>query len=160
MNKKTKGIIAVLVVLIIAIAIFLCYTYGFNSNEKESNSVRSTNNIIENKGNANKTEENKVEENVVQNSISNEVNEIAQPEETEPVKPEEEPVDEKSEIQTDNDEDRAISIVKNDWGDSSGVAFKIEHINNDGSYEIVVRNEDGNALAWYTVNPKTGTFSK
>lgn len=157
MNKKTKGIIAILVVLIVVIAIFLCYTYGFNSNEKNSNPVNTTNNVIEDK-----IETNKFEENIIQNTTKNEVNEVVEPEKTNPVGPEKEPepVNEKSEIQTDNDEDKAISIVKNDWGDLTGVAFKIEHINNDGTYEIVVRNEDGNALEWYTVNPKTGTFSK
>ncbi len=66
-----------------------------------------------------------------------------------------------TEIQTLSDEEKALKLVKDDWGTTDGVYFKIENISGNGNYEIVVRDSNTTSeLAWYTVNPKTGKISK
>ena len=162
MSKKAKGMILFLIVAIIAIVVFLCCAYakGLNiaknneniyaMNETITNNVE--NNIISNEAT---NVENTVDEKVVE---KNEQEKNKEPENTEEVK--EPVVDNESELESNDDETKAISIVKNDWGDTEGFAFKVEQINGDGSYVVSVRNEDAIALAWYTVYPKNGNFTK
>lgn len=167
MSKKSKGIIVVLILLIVAIIVFLCCTYakGFSSvqtsnaiyamNETEKNEVQ---NNIEN----NIVVPEVVEENIVENHTKIEEEQPVQEPEVvqEPEIKEDDIPAEDSELQSSNDEEKAIAIAKKDWGDTTGVAFKVEQINGDGSYIISVRNEDSIAMAWYTVYPKTGKFTK
>lgn len=164
MSKKSKGIILLLVFLIVAIIIFLCCNYakGFNV-VQTSNTTNYINESVSN------TIENKVENNIDNNiDVTKVVEEHSVEEEPaqepEPVKEPDENIDnvqnEDSELQSNNDEEKAIAIVKKDWGSTTGVAFKVEQINGDGSYIISVRNEDSVAMAWYTVYPKTGKFTK
>ncbi|MBR2744634.1 MAG: hypothetical protein IKE01_05005 [Clostridia bacterium] len=158
MDKKTKAIIISLVVIIVLIAGFLCYMFIFKSdNEENTNQVNMEQNIVNNV----------VENTVVENTVpENNVTENTK-NETEPVKNDvvEQPAatevqGDNSETQADNDEDKAIEIVKKDWGNTDGFAFRVEQINANGTYVISVRNQDSIALEWYTVNPTTGKFSK
>ncbi|MBR4261081.1 MAG: zinc ribbon domain-containing protein [Clostridia bacterium] len=53
------------------------------------------------------------------------------------------------------DEDKAIELVKKAYGSSEGIYFKIEQINNNGTYIISVRDaETTNVLKYYTVDVK------
>jgi len=157
MDKKTKAIIISLVVIIVLIAGFLCYMFIFKS-DNEENTVNVNQNIVNNV----------VENTVVENTVpENNVIENIEKNETEPVKNDvvEQPAatevqGDNSETQADNDEDKAIEIVKKDWGNTDGFAFRVEQINANGTYVISVRNQDSIALEWYTVNPTTGKFSK
>ena len=157
MSGKTKGVIIFLALIIVAIAIFLVQSYGFNkggntANNAINNAVNQTNNVTKNEvENTNNTTN---QNNVVNTVVGNDITENTVPDK---------PVvasNTTSETQQDNDEDKAIAIVKKDWGNTEGYAFKVEQINNDGTYVISVRNEDTVALEWYTVNPKSGQFSK
>ncbi len=59
------------------------------------------------------------------------------------------------------DLEKAIDIVKKDWGEDSSVYFAQDGQTQDGEYIICVRdNNTTSALAWYTVNVATGTFTK
>ena len=151
MDKKTKGIIFFLVVLIIAIVIFLCYTYAKDSSKNVNTNTTEIKNEITTNVVANTVP---VENNTVTENIVEPVNEV--PEETEP----EEVSEENSEVQDDNDEEKAISIVKKDIGNTDGLSIKVENNNGNGSYVVCVRDENSTALAWYTVWPKTGKFTK
>ena len=150
MDKRTKGIIGFLVALIIAVVVFLCYTYAKDNGK--------------NKNIGNTQVKNEMSTNVVENTIPAETNNVAQnvvepePEKKEEPEPVEEP-EENSELQDDNDEEKAISIVKKDIGDTDGLSFKVEN-NGDGSYDVCVSDENSRALAWYTVWPKSGKFTK
>ena len=65
-----------------------------------------------------------------------------------------------SEIESDSDEEKALAIVKKDWGSTDGVYFKVQAIDANGNYVISVNNADTTqVMEWYTVNPKTGEFS-
>ena len=137
------------------------YTSQFNNVQAQNtNQVYAMNKTIEEN-----IVENNVVENVVENVIQNNTVTESKENELENETKKEEPTkpvvsDENSEVQVDNDEDKAIEIVKKDWGDTSGVAFRVEQINADGTYVISVRDENSIALDWYTVNPKTGEFTK
>lgn len=58
-------------------------------------------------------------------------------------------------------EEKAINIVKTDWGEDSSVKFQVETIDANGNYVVSVRSiETTAAMAFYTVNTTTGTFTK
>ena len=150
MDKKTKGIIACLVVLIVLIAGFLCYTYARDLIKNDNTNTVQT--------------QNDMSSTVVENTTTVETNNVVQnvveptEEKKEEPEPEEEP-EENSEVQDDNDEEKAIAIVKRDIGDTDGLSFKVEN-NGNGSYDVCVSDENSRALAWYTVWPKSGKFTK
>lgn len=154
MDKKTKIIIAVLVLMIVAIIVFLCSTYAkdflgkTNSNDNTIQAMNETTEVVENKV---EVVENTIEENTVQEPV------VEEPEETE--EPEEEVQEENSEVQDGNYEQNAIEIVKKDMGNADGLSFQVED-NGNGSYDVCVRDENSRAVAWYTVWPKTGKFTK
>ena len=59
------------------------------------------------------------------------------------------------------DLEKAIDIVKKDWGADSTVYFAQDGQKESGEYIICVRDtETTSAKAWYTVNVQTGTFVK
>ncbi len=59
------------------------------------------------------------------------------------------------------DLEKAIDIVKKDWGEDSSVYFAEDGQTRDGEYVICVRdNNTTSAIAWYTVDIKTGKFTK
>ena len=150
MDKKTKVIIAVLVFLIVAIIIFLCCTYtkdfiGTSNNNNTVQVVNETTNVVEN-------EVNEVQNTVTENVVENKVEEPKE-------EPKEETVEENSEVQDGDYEGKAIEIVKKDIGNVEGLSFQVED-NGNGSYDVCVRDENSRAVAWYTVYPKTGKFTK
>ena len=110
--------------------------------------MNETTEVVENKV---EVVENTIEENTVQEPV------VEEPEETE--EPEEEVQEENSEVQDGNYEQKAIEIVKKDMGNTEGLSFQVED-NGNGSYDICVRDENSRAVAWYTVWPKTGKFTK
>lgn len=154
MDKKTKIIIAVLVIMIIAIIVFLCSTYAkdfFGTANNSNNTIQAMNETTEVVENKVEVVENTIEENTVQEPV------VEEPEETE--EPEEEVQEENSEVQDVNYEQNAIEIVKKDMGNTEGLSFQVED-NGNGSYDVCVRDENSRAIAWYTVWPKTGKFTK
>ena len=166
MQKKTKVIISILVIIIIMVGFFLVYTLlnkntynassnqvitnnignstknELNNNDDENiikNEVNTINNMVDNKVDNNNKIENNTANNIVENKIENE----------------------NSEIQEKTDEEKAIEIVKKDYGNNANVSFKIEQINPNGTYVIRVMDaETSLVLQWYTVDPKTGKFTK
>ncbi len=59
------------------------------------------------------------------------------------------------------DLEKAILIVKKDWGEDETVKFVEDGKTNNGEYIIAVRDKNSTkALAWYTVNTRTGVFVK
>lgn len=59
------------------------------------------------------------------------------------------------------DLEKAIYIVKKDWGQDDTVYFAEDGQTADGEYIICVRDKNTtNALLWYTVNIETGEFEK
>ena len=96
-------------------------------------------------GTANVNEEKNNQTNTIQNTASNAGEEVT-----------------KTEIEKEkSDKEKALSIVKKDWGEDDNVCFTFESIDGNGNYVIYVREEETRReISIYTVNIKTGTLKK
>ena len=66
-------------------------------------------------------------------------------------------------VQNENieDKEKALNLVKKDWGEDDNVYFTVESIDGNGNYTIYVREgETTREISVYTVNLKTGKFTK
>ena len=159
--KSIKRLVIGLVVILVVIG--LCVL----SNEEKIITVNKSNeNVTENKVNKvqNKTEnvvtnkvenkiENKIEntgvnnntvQNIVQNEmVENKVNNTT----TNPQTPKE------------NNDQKAINMVKQDWGEDASVTFKIDEKKENGKYVVSVVDKNTTAvLVWYDVDVKNNTI--
>lgn len=162
MNKNIKTIFFIILVIIIITVIAI---FGYNIlnknenvnetqssinetnpntkievNETENNIVNETqNNVIENEV-ENKQTENKIENTTTQNVVTNETTEVLQNNGA-------------------SNEEKAINIVKNDWGTTENVYFVTMGIDASGKYIVTVNDSSTTAtLAWYLVDVATGKF--
>lgn len=151
LNKKSI-IITVLVIIAVALAIFLTAKLS-NTENKEDNIVSmekidETNlldgqNIIDNK--------NIIEENVVSNTVENNTNNNT------------ENTNSSSDISsemtdTEDYKEKAIRLVKEDWGEDDSVYFDIAEIEENGIYKICVRDKNTtNEVMWYEVDVVNNT---
>lgn len=137
----------VIFTIIAAVAITLGIVVGVKmetgkSKETNSSSIQKKPIINANNENSDKQNNSEVEQN----------NEIANYENIDEEEEEEEPT---------NDLEKAIYIVKKDWGKDDTVRFDYDGTTNNGDYVIAVHEKSTTkALAWYTVNVKTGVFVK
>ena len=101
---------------------------------------------IEDKNNENVNEEKNNQTNNIQNTASN----AGEEEVT------------KTEIEKEEtDKEKALNLVKKDWGEDDNVYFTVESIDGNGNYTIYVREgETTREISVYTVNLKTGKFTK
>lgn len=165
MNKNIKTILLIVVVIIVigVIAIFGSNILNKNENVNETqNSINETNQnmkieVNETENNVvnetqNNTTENEVENKQVENNIENNnttTQNVVTNETTEV-------------LQNDgaSNEEKAINIVKSDWGTTENVYFVTMGIDASGKYIVTVNDSSTTAtLAWYLVDVVTGTFS-
>ena len=142
-----KGMWTIIIIVIIVIGI-MC-GISMSENDKENTQMTNSNvetNKQENEENANMINEIQEDEtqNVIdENMIANEVN-------TETF--DEEPKTE---------QDKAIQIVKKDYGTSSNIKFSVEGMDSNGRHVVVVRDiNTTEALVFYFVNVNDETFTK
>ena len=160
MNKTAKIILGIVIAIIVVVGAYFGVKYFFNTQEASNNT-----NINNTNGNMALVENNTVENNIIENNTVTENNIV----EDNTVKNETKVTEENknkvssnndSEIESDSDEEKALAIVKKDWGSTDGVYFKVQAIDANGNYVISVNNADTTqVMEWYTVNPKTGEFS-
>ena len=143
MNKTAKIILGIVIAIIVVVGAYFGVKYFFNTQEASNNNTNGNMALVEDntaKNEANneiKNETKVIEENRNKVSSNND-----------------------SEIESDSDEEKALAIVKKDWGSTDGVYFKVQAIDANGNYVISVNNADTTqVMEWYTVNPKTGEFS-
>lgn len=168
MNKGIKFILIFILILGVIGGVYFYYTNLLNTNKSTATSTmvnvneNSSMDIVED---INNVVEEAQEENVVieQNEVVDEQNkdeEIVANNEIEDSGKNTTLTDNESELESTDDEQKAIEIVKKDWGISDGVVYICESIDANGNYIISVRESTSrNAMAWYTVNPQTGEFS-
>ena len=163
MDDKRKIIIIVVIVVALVILISLLTIKlikieknkgkeVFNSNE---NAIKS--NIIEN------DIENDIENEIIENAVvdtEKEENNKNNSQNTSPSIGEEEVT--KTEIEKEEtNKEKAMNIVKKDWGEDDNVYFTFESIDSRGNYIVYVREgETTRAISSYTINLETGTFTK
>ena len=142
-NKKKIIIIAVTIVLVILITLLTIKLIKIEKN-KGKEVINLNENAIENNTNVNEEKNNQT--NTTQNTSSN----VGEEEVT------------KTEIEKEkSDKEKALSIVKKDWGEDDNVCFTFESIDGNGNYVIYVREEETRReISIYTVNIKTGTLKK
>ena len=172
-NKKTKIviIIAVIVVLIL-LAIFLAVKLFNIKNNKKIPTIN-TNNEIKNETNNNVAGEviqnnsivneiiqnNNINDNTVNETVGNITDENVVVENNSQQVSKEEIDNETIQKEEDNKE-KAINIVKENWGEDDKVYFSFDSIDNNGKYIVSVRDRiSTEALYWYAVDIEKGTFS-
>lgn len=164
MNKKVI-IISILIIAICAVAVGVIIfsgnedtkeVYTKPTNQETQNLENITNTLIENEMQEELQNEiqnniqNEVQNSVVENTTATNTNQTTQNNPTE-ILPEE----------PKKGEEKAVDIVKADWGEDSNVKFQVETIDANGDYVVSVRDiKTTEAKAFYTVNTTTGTFSK
>ena len=151
MNKNVKNIILI-VLFIVVIAVILGVGYKIiNKNEntiEEGNAINETSQNME--INVNTATENKQEVNEVENKVNENTESNTQ-------------TTDKTEVMQEsgaNNEEKAINIVKKDWGTTDGVYFVTMGIDASGKYIVTVNDSNTTGtLAWYSVDVTTGKFS-
>ena len=136
-------IILVVGILIVGIAFLVSKNINSgNANEQKTNTTTKSN--IQNT----QTNTNTVKTNTIKNEVNNVVENVVNNENTE----------ETSGSETFNEEpeteqEKAISIVRNNWGADDSITISIENINSDGTYIVTVRDASTTeAKAFYRVN--------
>ena len=148
-RKKSIIIIIILVIMLIAIGIFMFgeINKGDNSKPTSTNTIKDLNNQVANQI-ANETKENTLT-NEMENNITSE-NVIENTTSTETF--EETPK---------TAEEKAINIVKKDWGEDKNVDIAIDGMDSNGNYIVAVRDSSTTeAKAFYMVNTSSETFTK
>ncbi len=142
--KKSTLIIILIILMLVAIVIFA--STGIKNKEVSGKETK-TNKEVENTEMENEQEQNIVE-NVIENTTENE-NIVENVVTTETF--EESPKTAK---------EKALDIVKEDWGEGANIEFTVDGIEGN-NYIVTVRNsQTTEALAFYTVNTNDGTFTK
>lgn len=157
-EQKEKGeivmkkiLIVIAIVVVIIAGVFVANKMLKNDETKPTSQSSVSNNTINNEIQNNNTNE----ANTNQNNAIQDNNTVADNNETEEneTKPSKDPI---AEAKT--DEEKAIAIVKKEWGEDSSVNFVYDHKNENGEFVIAVRNSSTTAaIEWYIVNINTGT---
>ena len=152
MTKKRKILIGLIIldVIIIGLAVYLTINL-ININNEEKNPKNEIENKIEN---------NTVENNVINNSVKNTVKENktnTKEHENEPIADPEQEIDKNTWQQQQNNEEKAINIAKEAWGEDNNVEFTFDHIDENGKYIVFVRDiETTRQIDLYTIDVETG----
>lgn len=157
-NKKNIiliCIIGVLIVLGIIVAIIISKknhktVETFNNNITTNENIENTN--VENTNTENALNENK--NNIVEKNVTTSNNTKKDENNSEEAN-----IDEIERQKT--NEEKAIEIAKNDWGEDSSVDFVNENKRNDGKYQVAVRKKDTrNAVGYYYIDVTNKSFEK
>lgn len=126
---KSKPIVIVIILIIVVIA-----CYGLIKLNKDDNNT--TDNNINNKA-ENKTDENEILRNIIDNgenvvAVNASNNEkVADPNQE---------IDKNEMHKQESNQEKAISIAKEEWGNDSNVEFTFDHIDDKGRYIIFIRD--------------------
>ena len=156
MTKKRKVLMGLIIldVIIIGVAIFLTINLIKIKNE-EKNPKNEIVNKIEN-NTVNNAINNTVKNNVVNNTVKNKVEEDEHKHDEKIADPEQE-VDKATMQNRQSNEEKAISIAKEAWGEDSSVEFTFDHIDEDGRYVVFVRSiETTRQIDAYTIDIEAG----
>lgn len=159
MKRKYKIIISSIVVIVFITTIFL--VYGINKKAKEvanrANTVDNESNTIPNDVNENtlnEIENDEIDNTNVNQEQNTDINTSVNNTEAE----QEENKTEETNIT--NPEEKAIQLVKKDWGEDSTIKVTFEGIDNDGKYIVGIRDQETTYIKyWYYVDVQKETFT-
>lgn len=161
-NNKILILVLILALIIVGLLIRDNDELGKPENNVTQNKVQQVENKVTNKienkvENTEKNEVNNKVENVVENTVANNVvenkvqNEVIENTTTEETTTSQPP-------KQDNDQ-KAINMVKQDWGEDSSVTFKIDEKKENGKYVVSVVDKNTTAvLVWYDVDVENNTI--
>lgn len=150
---KKSGFIILVIIGIIALGVVL----GIMGKPEDAGNLQATNT---NKNNAANNSNSNAENNASNKKSQNTVNTENKAENENNVN-EETGATETFKEEPKTESEKAIELVKLDYGNADNVSIKVEGINNDGTYIISVRDKNTTqALAFYTVNVSEKTFTK
>ena len=140
MKKSTRIIIVAICIFVVGLTFYLIFDMQKQLSERASTNVVSENKIKENTVNrVNNTQNivNEIEQNVILNNVvsENTVNNS-----------EVEENDMQESFEKEGNQQLAIELVKEKWGDTSSVYLTNEGINDDGEYLVAVRGKDSTAI--------------
>lgn len=150
MNRETK----IVIILVIILAV-VCGVIFFNKQENKSQ-VTNSNTVL------NETAQNVTEEilNKVENTNTFEENNDKKEDNTNTVENNSSNTN-SSEKTSENDSDRAIEMVKNEWGKDDNVTFKVDEQTEDGKYVVcVMETSTTRVIMWYNVDVKNNTIEE
>lgn len=150
MNRETK----IVIILVIILAV-VCGVIFFNKQENKSQ-VTNSNTVL------NETAQNVTEEilNQVENTNTFEENNDKKEDNTNTIENNSSNTN-SSEKTSENDSDRAIEMVKNEWGKDDNVTFKIDEQTEDGKYVVcVMETSTTRVIMWYNVDVKNNTIEE
>lgn len=165
-QKKQNLLTAIIVILVIVLAMLvgsIVYEEMINMNKVQSQNTSAP--TVENddiEEDTNKEEEipTEKEEEAEEDEDSDQVEEQ---EPTETTDKEQEYVGQEEsnsqEETTENKDEKAIQLVKNEWGKDDTVTFSIEK-KNGSKYRVAVRDNSTSVLAWYEVDTETWEVSE
>ena len=160
-QKKQNLLTAIIILLVIALAMLvgsIVYEEMINMNKQTQNTWNPTINQDE-ENNSNK--ENEILENETQGENEN-LNEVEEEKIDTTDKEQEYVGKEESNSQeetTENKDNKAIQLVKKEWGEDKTVTFSIEK-KNGTKYRVAVRDNSTTVLAWYEVDTETWEVSE
>jgi len=138
-KTATRSIVTILIFLIIFILIWLYYDMV---KQEPANA-----NVVD----ANLEDENKGLDNVI-NELFIEVNQVSEDNEIEDKKEALESNQQTTSDSVTSKEEKAVNLVKEEWGRDTSVYFSNMGIDNDGRYIVSVNKKDSTVLAWYLVD--------
>ena len=161
LNNKKKIIIilsAIAVILIALIVLLVIKLINLKTNKNDNE------NIIENKTIENVVEENTLEENIINEIVTDEIedeeyiNENPYKSDNTPVADPTQEIDQQTYQTEKSNEEKAVEIVRKDWGNDSSVNIAYTGYRDDnGIYYVEVRKETY-LVKMYKVNVENGTF--
>ena len=161
-NKKT--IISIILVVLVILILLVIFIFGKTTKKDENVDFAQTSAIQENEQEEQDVKEEVVEEQT-ENETKSEKEEIDKPSETENTLPEENYIGEEerqssneNQINGKSEEERAIDLVKEEYGEVNNVSFNIAHREGENCIISVV-DPNGVVLQWYTVNLNTNEVS-
>lgn len=149
-----KKVTWIIIIAIIIVAGIICAVVYEQAKKVPGSTILDTNNINEiqeddglmNKVNGNETENNIMQNELVENGIVQNTQSSG---------------NQTSQEEPKNDKEKAIQIVKKDYGIAGNIEFSSEGTDANGNQIVVVRDgETTAALAFYFVNTSNGTFTK
>lgn len=155
MNKKTKVAIVILVIALIIVVAIAVVALINPFSEKETG-TEALNDIQVNEE-INNTETNNVENSEQENNVVNE--EVNNNTENVTNTDEQQQQPSTSDNANNSNEEKAIELVKNEWGEDDSVYFDLAGVTSDGKYRVSV-NKDTRVLAWYIVDIENETVTQ
>lgn len=166
MNKTVKISIMIILIVIVALAI-ICLVYNHFKQEPVDANIVDTNIEDGNTGLDNIINElfEEEEENTVANK-ENKENRVSNTQTEKPKKDNNKPKNETKNTETTTEpvtsrEEKAIELVKNTWGDTTGLIVSCVSIDNEGRYVVSVNDaKTSRNLGFFTVDVDSKTVEK